>query len=83
MKPLSPKDASILAVIAENPGISEERMKALVQIADDVEEVEAVARWLLTTAAATNGTAASQVAQASALGLKGWVHENRTFSLRE
>jgi len=82
MKSLSPKDASILAVIADNSGMSQEDMLELVSIADDADEVKSVARWLLEGAEAT-GTAVPSQAQASARALRGWALENRQFSLRE
>jgi len=47
MKPLSPKDASIMAIAAENPGASFERLTPIIALADDVQEVEAVVRELL------------------------------------
>ena len=81
MKPLSPKDASLLALIAGNPGMSLERMMTLLEIADDVEEVKAVARLLL-NGTTPNGVAPTQQAQASATALKDWALENRTLILR-
>jgi hypothetical protein len=76
MKDLSPKDASILAVIAENAGMSYERARALIDLADDLEEVRAVAQQLLNGSTA-NGSTGSTSAQASANALRLWVRENR------
>ena len=76
MKPLSPRDASILALIAENPGMSIERMNRLVDLADDREEVLSVAKALL-NGQNLNGSAPSQQIQESAEALKLWVRENR------
>ena len=81
MKSLSAKDASILALIAENPGMSLDRMLELATIADDGEEVKAVARLLLTIPA-LNGVAPTQQARDSAQALKQWAIENRALTAR-
>jgi hypothetical protein len=76
VKSISPKDESILATIAQNPGMSVERLEALLAIADDPEEIRPEARLLLF---ARNDTPVpfSPGARSAAEGLAKWARENR------
>ena len=74
MKPLSPKDASILALVAENPGMSLAQMTRLAGLADDPDEVLAVAKELL--GQSPDGSVATPQ-KASADAFREWVRGNR------
>jgi hypothetical protein len=73
---MTPKDASILALIAENPQISPDNVNRLVGLADDQDEVRSVAEVILRPD--PNGAAPSGQAQSTAEFFLRWVKENRT-----
>lgn len=77
MKSISPKDASILALIAQNTGMSVERMEELLTIADDPVEIRPVGLLLLNVRG-EDPEAYSPEIRSCAEALAKWARENRT-----
>lgn len=72
MRDISPKDATILTVIAQNSGMSVQRLDTFLKLADDPDEIRSEAEELV-DAIRPPGHIMSEGAE----GLREWVRGNR------